>query len=68
MKTAFSNPSKTATVGKGTGVQVSLPPNQIPAERRRSVKELPFFGMWADRTDIGTGVNYVDKLRKNSGR
>ena len=34
------------------------------AGRRRSIKELPFYGMWADRTDIEDGVSYVDKSRR----
>lgn len=30
----------------------------------KSVRELGFFGMWKDRDDIGTGVEYVNRIRK----
>ena len=30
-----------------------------------SVTELGVFGMWKDRDDIGTGVDYVNRLRDN---
>jgi hypothetical protein len=36
-----------------------------PAGKRRSLKDLPFCGMWKDRTDIGDGVDYVNRLRDN---
>jgi hypothetical protein len=36
--------------------------------KRRSIKDLPFYGMWKDRTDIGDGVEYVNKLRDNPRR
>ena len=42
-----------------------LVPEQKPAGQRRSVAELPFFGMWKDREDIGDGIEYVDKLRNS---
>ena len=32
---------------------------------RPSIKDLPFYGMWADRDDIIDGVSYVDTLRNN---
>ena len=38
---------------------------QQPIGKRRSIKDLPFYGMWKDRTDIGDGVEYVDDLRDN---
>ena len=50
-------------VKEGTVVEVYLPSEQGSAGRRRSIKELPFYGMWADRTDIEDGVTYVNKLR-----
>ena len=30
----------------------------------KSVKELAAYGMWKDRDDIGTGVEYVNRIRK----
>jgi hypothetical protein len=35
------------------------------AGKRRSIKELLFYGIWADRDDITDGVSYVDALRNN---
>ena len=45
-------------------MEVHVPCEQEPARPRRSIKDLPFYGMWADRTDIEDGVSYVNKLRK----
>jgi hypothetical protein len=53
-------------VKEGTVVEVHLPAEQMATGRRRSIKELPFYGMWADRTDIRDGISYVNKLRDNS--
>ena len=33
-------------------------------KRRKSVRELGAYGMWADREDIGEGIEYVDRVRK----
>jgi hypothetical protein len=38
---------------------------QQPARERPSIKDLPFCGIWKDRADIGTGIEYVNKLRDN---
>jgi len=32
--------------------------------KRKSVKDYEAFGMWADRDDIGTGVEYVNRIRQ----
>jgi len=58
-------PLEDVKVKEGTVVEVYLRPEQEPAGRRRSIKDLPFYGMWADRTDIEDGVSYVNKLRDN---
>jgi hypothetical protein len=50
---------------EGTVVEVLVPAGQEPAGRRRSIRDLPFYGMWKDRADIGDGVDYVNKLRDN---
>lgn len=50
---------------EGTLVEVRIPIEQIPTSLRRSIKDLPFFGMWKDREDIGDGVEYVNRLRDN---
>jgi predicted DNA-binding antitoxin AbrB/MazE fold protein len=55
-------PLEDVKVKEGTVVEVYLPPEQ-PTARRQSIKDLPFYGMWADRTDIEDGVSYVNNLR-----
>ena len=58
-------PLEDVKVKEGTVVEVHLPAEHAPTGRRRSIKELPFYGMWADRSDIEDGVSYVNKLRDN---
>ncbi len=60
-------PLEDVKVKEGTVVEVHLPCEQEPASRKRSIKDLPFFGMWADRTDIEDGLSYVNNLRDNAG-
>jgi predicted DNA-binding antitoxin AbrB/MazE fold protein len=61
-------PLEDVKIKEGTVVEMYLPSEQQSAGRRRSIKELPFYGMWADRTDIEDGVSYVNKLRDNPRR
>ncbi len=58
-------PLEDVQIKEGTVVEVLVPAEQKPAAKRRSIKDLPFYGMWKDRTDIGDGVEYVNKLRDN---
>ncbi len=58
-------PLEDVKVKEGTVVEVHLPSEQEPASVRRSIKDLPFYGMWADRTDIEDGLSYVNNLRDN---
>jgi predicted DNA-binding antitoxin AbrB/MazE fold protein len=58
-------PLEDVTIKEGTIVEVRVPPEGEPAPKRRSIKDLPFYGMWADRDDITDGVSYVDRLRDN---
>jgi predicted DNA-binding antitoxin AbrB/MazE fold protein len=58
-------PLEDVQLKEGTVVEVFVPAEQKPAGQRRSIKDLPFYGMWKDRTDIGDGVEYVNKLRDN---
>jgi len=48
---------------EGTVVEVPVPAEREAASPRRSIKNLPFYGMWKDRTDIGDGVDYANRLR-----
>jgi predicted DNA-binding antitoxin AbrB/MazE fold protein len=58
-------PLEDVNITEGTVVEVYVPSEQKATGQRRSIKELPFYGMWADRTDIRDGVSYVNKLREN---
>ena len=51
------------------GAKVEVYPRSEQGEnggkpKRKSVKDYAAFGMWADRDDIGTGVEYVDRIRQ----
>ena len=52
-------------IKEGTIVEVLVPVEQQPVRKRPSIKDLPFYGIWKDRADIGTGVDYVNKLWDN---
>ena len=55
-------PLEDVRLAEGTRVDVYLPP-EAPRERPRSIRDTPFFGLWADRDDITDGVSYVNALR-----
>jgi predicted DNA-binding antitoxin AbrB/MazE fold protein len=52
-------------IKEGTVVEVLLPVEGELGGKRRSIKDLPFYGMWSDRDDITNGVSYVNTLRNN---
>jgi len=58
-------PLEDVQIKEGTVVEVLVPADQDPAGKRGSIKDLPFYGIWKDRTDIGEGIEYVNKLRDN---
>jgi len=58
-------PLEAVQIKEGTVVEVLVPAEREPAPRRRSIKELTFYGMWKDRSDIGDGIDYVNSLRDN---
>ena len=58
-------PLEDVTIKEGTIVEVHVPDEGEPSRTRRSIKDLPFYGMWADRDDITDGVSYVNRLRDN---
>ena len=55
-------PLERVALDEGTLVEVHVPEAE-GAAKRRSIKDLPFYGIWADRDDIADGLSYVDKLR-----
>jgi len=60
-------PLENVQIKEGTVVEVLVPAEPEPAGKRRSIKDLQFYGMWKDRKDIADGVAYVNKLRDNHG-
>ena len=54
-------PLQKITIEEGTVVEVYLP--AAGTAKPRSIRDLGFVGMWADRDDIGDGVSYVNRLR-----
>ena len=58
-------PLEAVQMKEGTVVEVHIPAERKPVSQRRSIKDLPFFGIWKDREDIGDGVEYVNRLRDN---
>jgi predicted DNA-binding antitoxin AbrB/MazE fold protein len=58
-------PLEDVAIKEGTVVQVHVPVEGDHASKRRSIKDLPFYGMWSDRDDIIDGVSYVNTLRNN---
>ena len=58
-------PLESVQMKEGTVVEVYVPAEQQSGSERHSIMDLPFFGMWKDRTDIGDGVEYVNRLRDN---
>lgn len=55
-------PLEDVKLTEGTKVEVHIPEESVP-KRRKSVRDSPIFGMWADREDIPDGVTYVNRLR-----
>lgn len=58
-------PLEEVTIKEGTVVEVRVPEGSELPRNRRSIKDLPFYGLWADRDDITDGVSYVNGLRDN---
>ena len=58
-------PLEDVKIKEGTVVEVHVPVEQRAPHKRPSIKDLPFYGIWKDRADIGDGVDFVNKLRDN---
>jgi hypothetical protein len=56
-------PLEDVKLTEGTRVEVYVPTEATPM-RPKSVRDLPIFGMWADRDDIPDGVTYEDRIRQ----
>jgi len=58
-------PLQEVKIEEGAVVEVLVPSSAPSGRGRTSIKDLPFYGMWKDRADIGDGVEYVNRLRDN---
>ena len=58
-------PLEDVKIKEGTVVEVHVPVEPHAAHMRPSIEDLPFYGIWKDRTDIGDRVDFVNKLRDN---
>lgn len=57
-------PLEDVKLAEGTEVRVQVPePEPTPPTPRKSLRDSPVFGMWADREDIPDGVTYEDRIR-----
>jgi predicted DNA-binding antitoxin AbrB/MazE fold protein len=56
-------PLEDVKIKEGTVVEVLVPVEEQAVRKRPSIKDLPFYGIWKDRTDIGDGVDFVNRLR-----
>ena len=56
-------PLEDVNLTEGTRVEVRVLLEAAP-KRPKSVRDLPIFGMWADRDDIPDGVTYEDRVRQ----
>ena len=58
-------PLENVPIKEGTEVEVyPLGEQKTNGAKPKSIRELAFFGMWKDRDDIGTGVEYVNRIRR----
>lgn len=55
-------PLEDVKIKEGTVVEVLVPVEQ-QAARKRPIKDLPFYGIWKDRADIGAGVRLREQAQ-----
>ena len=63
-KDGVFKPLEDVPMKEGTEVEVYPREEKGNGKTRKSVFDLEFFGMWKNRDDIGTGVEYVNRIRK----
>lgn len=56
-------PLQNVEIQDGVVVEVTIRASQ--AIKPKSIRDLGFAGMWADREEVTDGVAYVDRLRDN---
>jgi hypothetical protein len=64
-KNGVFKPLEDVPIKEGTEVEVyPLGEHKPKGAKPKSVKDLGAYGIWKDRTDIGSGVEYVNRIRK----
>jgi predicted DNA-binding antitoxin AbrB/MazE fold protein len=63
-KNGVFQPLEDVPVKEGTEVDVYPREQKRRDDKPKSVRELGVYGMWKDRYDIGTGTEYVSRIRK----
>ncbi len=58
-------PLEDVKIKEGTVVEVLIPIDQQRSNKRPSIKDLPFYGIWKDRSDLSDGIEFVNQLRDN---
>ena len=57
-------PLSKVALKEGTVVEIHVD-REGTHRKAKSIRDLGFTGMWADRSDITDGVTYVNRLRDN---
>ena len=58
-------PLEDVPIKEGTEVEVyPLAERKENGKKPQSVRDLAVYGMWKDRADIGSGTEYVSRIRK----
>ena len=64
-KNGVFQPLEDVPVKEGTEVDVYPRAEEHEKPKKpKSIRDLGFFGMWKNREDIGTGLEYVSRIRK----
>ena len=56
-------PLEDVKIKEGTVVEVHVPVEEHAPRKRTSVKDLPFYGLWKDRADIGDGRRLCEQAQ-----
>ena len=59
-------PLEDVAIKEGALVDVYIRNERRPNSKRPSIRDLGFAGMWADRDDIGSGIEYENQIRDHA--
>ena len=57
-------PVEDVRVREGAEADVYLRREGNGGKRKKSVKDYDVYGMWKNRSDIGAGIEYVNRIRR----